>query len=291
MTNNLKKDINFIPAEDLISEVKNDLRTYFERAVVDNSHLYPVIRECLAKLGAKIYPLGNSVVYIDNYQGDLPPDFHKLVLAIGCFSYVIKSTPNLNPQLYDISESQFEDFLISKPSETCLDECGENFYVIQRFETFDVQYSEFTPLSISNASVPYCANNCFNKTILGQQQINLTKGKMQAGFDKGFVYIDYLQKLETEDLDGKDLLIPDFERIKEWIKMALVKKVFQVLYWNNDADVQQRYHDVKNELTVLESNARSFIKMSDFSELYDMRKTFYARYSKFNQIVYGKSKW
>jgi len=286
---NLKKDLNFITAQDLLNEVKNDLRVFFERAVVDDSHLYPVVRECLAKLGSKVYPVGNSVIYIENYQGNLPEDFHKLILAVGCFSYTVKQTPNLNPQLYDVSEAQLEDFLISKPSVTCLDECGENFYVIQRFESFDVTYSEFTPLSLSNSSIPYCANDCFNKNILYQQQIDISNKKISAGFEKGYIYIDYLQKLETEDMDGKELLIPDFERIKEWIKAACVKKVFQVLYWNNDADVQQRYHDSKNELTVLEANARSFVKQVEFSELYDMRKTFYARYSKFEQMVYGNN--
>ncbi len=284
---NLIKDVHFITAEELLAEVKNDLRVYFERAVIDSSHLYPVIRECLAKLGSKVYPVGNTVIYIQNSQGDLPSDFHKLILAVGCFTYTVKQTPNLNPQLHDVSEAQLEDFLISKPSETCLDECGENFYVIQRFESFDVTYTDFAPLSISNSSIPYCVGNCFNKGVTSQNQIDISNKKINAGFDSGFVYIDYLQKLEKEDLDGVDLLIPDFARIKEWIKAACVKKVFQVLYWNNDADVQQRYNDSKNELTVLEANARSFVKQVDFKELYDMRKTFYSRYDKFNQVVYG----
>lgn len=283
----LKKDIHFITAQDILNEVKNDLRVYFERNVVDDSHLYPVIRECLSKMGSKIYPVNNTVIYIENYQGKLPDDFYKLVLAIGCFEYVVQSTPNTNPQLYDVSEPQLEDFLISKPSETCLDECGENFYVIQRFETFDVKFTDFIPLSISNSSIPYCSNNCFNPIGMSQNQIDITNKKISTGFPQGFIYIDYLQKLESEDVDGKDLLIPDFARIREWIKAACVKKIFQVIYWNNEADVQQRYIDSKNELSVLEQNARSFIKQIDFKELYDTRKVFYGRYDKFQQVVYG----
>lgn len=283
----LKKDVHFITAQDILNEVKNDLRVYFERNVVDDSHLYPVIRECLSKMGSKIYPVNNTVIYIENYQGKLPDDFYKLVLAIGCFEYVIQSTPNTNPQLYDVSESQLEDFLISKPSETCLDECGENFYVIQRFETFDVKFTDFIPLSVSTSSIPYCSNNCFNPIGMSQNQIDITNKKISTGFSQGFIYMDYLQKLESEDVDGKDLLIPDFARIREWIKAACVKKIFQVIYWNNEADVQQRYIDSKNELSVLEQNARSFIKQIDFKELYDTRKIFYGRYDKFQQMVYG----
>ena len=284
---NLIKDVHFIPADEIIGEIKNDLRVYFERSVVDESHLYPVIRECLAKLGSKVYPVGNAVIYISNYQGKLPSDFHKLIMAVGCYKYTINHIPNQNPQLYDVTESQLKDFLVTKPSEICLDDCGDNLYVIQRFESFETTFTDFVPLSISNSSIPYCSNDCFNKQIRGQSQIDISKNKMSTGFESGFVYIDYLQKLEQETDDGKDLLIPDFERIKEWIKAACVKKVFQVMYWNNDGDVQQRYHDSKNELTVLEANARSFVKQVDFKELYDMRKTFYARYSKFEKIVYG----
>jgi hypothetical protein len=284
---NLDKDRDFISAQELLHELRNELTVYFERSILDDSHFYPVIRDCLSKLGAKIYPVGNTVLYVSNYKVALPKDFHKLILAVGCFEYVITSTPNDNPQLYDVTEAQLQDYLISKPSETCLDECGENFYVIQRFETFDVTFKEYCPLSVSKKSFPQCSNNCFNKAIISQNQIELQGDMLYAGFEEGSVYMDYLQKPEKHDIDGVDLLIPDFAPIREWIKMACVKKAFQVMYWNNDADVQQRYQDSKNELTILETRARAFARQAEFSELYNMRKVFFGRYNKFEQLVYG----
>lgn len=283
----LKKDIHFIPASELLDEVRNDLRVYFERSVLDDSHFYPVIRECLAKLGAKVYPVGGAIVWISDYNGNLPKDFHRLIMALGCFQYTIESTPNENPQIYESTESQIKDFLVTKPKETCVDDCDNKFYIIQRFETFDIKYSGFAPLSLSPNSLPYCSNDCWNKQVLGQAQIEIANGKMYTGFEEGSVYINYLQKLETYDEEGTDLLIPDFAQIREWIKMACIKKAFQIMYWNNDADVQQRYHDAKNELTVLESNAKSFVRRSEFSELYDIRKVFFGRYNKFQEVVYG----
>lgn len=284
---NLDKNVNFITAEDLLTEVKNDLRVYFERAVVDNSHLYPVIAECLSKLGSKIYPVGKTTLFVDNYKSSLPDDFHKLLLALACFDYKVTSTVTENPQLYEVSDSTIADFLVTGKSTLCTDECGDQWGIVQRFETFDVTFKEFAPLSISNSSLPYCANNCFNKSVLHQHQIDLSSKLLVTGFETGYIYMEYLQKLEKDTVDGKDILIPDFARIREWIKGACVKKVFQVMYWNNDADVQQRYHDSKNELAVLEANARSFVKQVDFKEMYDARKTFYSRYAKFEQVVYG----
>lgn len=287
---NLKKEDNFITSQELLHEVRNELRTYFERSILDDSYFYPVIRGCLSKLGAKVYPVGSSVLWVSEYKTDLPKDFHKLIVAIACFDYVVQSTVNENPQLYQVGETQIEDFLVTKPSSTCLDDCGNELYVIQRFENFDVTFKEFAALSVSQNSYPYCTDSCFNKKVYGQDQIEISKsnGKMYTGFEKGSVYIDYLQTLESHDVDGTDLLIPDFAPIRDWIKMACIKKGFEVMYFNNDADVQQRLNYAKNELTVLENNARSFARQVEFSELYDLRKVFFGRYNKFNQIIYGK---
>lgn len=287
---NLDKDTQFITASEILHEVKNELRVYFERSVLDDSYFYPVIRSCLSKLGAKVYPVNETVIWISNYQAYLPKDFHKLLLAIGCFDYIIKSTPNENPQLYDVKETQ-EDYLISKPSYTCLDECGENFYVIQRFDTFEVTFRDYGHLSITESSYPHCASNCFNKQILGQEQIEIKNGKIYAGFETGSVFISYLQKLEKEDEDGVDLIIPDFAPIRDWVKAACIKKGFEVMYYNNDGDVQQRLNYAKNELTVLEQNARSFARMVEFRELYDIRKVFFSRYNKFEHVIYGNPRY
>lgn len=71
----LNKETNFIPAQDVINEVRNELRSYFERGVVDDSLLYPVIRSCLSKMGLTVHPSSNIVIPINNYKGCLPDDF------------------------------------------------------------------------------------------------------------------------------------------------------------------------------------------------------------------------
>ncbi len=171
-----------------------------------------------------------------------------------------------------------------------MDECGENFYVIQRFETFEVQYNETYPLTVSTKSHQYCVGSCINKKILCPQKIEINNGNIYTGFDTGSIYINYLQKLEHTDSDGVDLIIPDYAPIRDWIKESCVYKIFQVSYRNGVVDVQQRYNDAKMELTILEANAKSFARRSEFSELYDMRKVFFGRYDKFNQMIYGNNK-
>lgn len=275
-------NISYISAQDFLNEVKNKLKVQYQKADIDDSLMYPVIRHCLSKMGAKVYPVATDTVYVSNYIGELPKDFYKLVLALGCYSYTVKQT-NDSPQLYDVTESQIEDFLVTKPSKTWVDDCGDNFYIIQRYETFDITYHETYPLSVSKSSIPSCVNNCFNKNVLSPHQIEIKNGKIYAGFTTGVVYVEYLKKLETEE----DLIIPDYPQITEWIKDACIVEGLESIYLSGNGDVVQRLQYMQQELSKSEANARTFIKAFEFSDLYELRKIFYKRYNKFNNMVYG----
>jgi len=277
----LNKETNFIDAQELLAEVKNFLGKYMQRALLDDSVFYPKIRSCLAKCGAKIYPIGTTVVPVKDYRAELPSDFHKLVIAVGCFDYTTTSF-NENPNLHDVPESEITNFLITKPSYTCLDECGENFYVIQKFETFSVSYRDYVGLKVSKNSWPKCSKNCFNKYQLADQEIEITD-HITTNFPTGWIFLEYLQNLESQD---QDLIIPDYAQIRDWVKAACITEGLKFLYLNGE-DVERKWQQFKLEETTLENNARSFIKQNDFKELYDVRKMFAGRYNKFHQMVYG----
>lgn len=280
-TTRLNKETNFIDAQELLAEVRNFLGKYMERALLDDSVFYPKIRSCLAKCGAKIYPVNSTVVPVKDYRAELPTDFHKLVIAIGCFDYTTTSY-NENPQLHDVPESEITNFLITKPSYTCLDECGENFYVIQKYETFSVTYRDYTALKVSKNSWPKCSKNCFNKTQLSDQQIEITD-HITANFSTGWIFLEYLQNLESQD---QDLIIPDYPQIRDWIKAACITEGLKFLYLNGE-DVERKWQQFKLEEITLESNARSFVKMFEFKEIFDVRKLFFGRYKKYSDIIFG----
>ena len=280
----LKKDTNFITAQDILAEVYNFLGVYSERGLLDDSIFYPKIRSCLSKCGAKIYPVNQKVIPVKDFKAELPYDFHKLVVALGCFNYTV-SNFNENPQLHDVPESKIEDFLISSPSYTCLDECGENFYVIQRYETFSVTYTDYCSLSVSTSSWPKCSNNCFNKNILCPNQIEIGDKYITTNFNTGWIFLEYLQNLES---DNKDLLIPDYAPIRDWIVQACITVGLKYLNLNGE-EVERKWRLMREEETQMESNARSFVRMNEFKELYDVKKLFAMRYRKFNQMIYGHS--
>lgn len=279
----LDKNTNYIGVEELLNEVRNLMPVYFERALLDDSNFYPTIRVCLAKLGLKIFPSTEMVLHVKDYKAELPYDFHKLVLAVGCFKSQINYT-NPNPQIFEADSVTVKDFAINATGTECVDKCGNDFYIIQRFETYSVTYDNYFDLRVSKDSIPYCSNNCFNSQIKSQNEIKIDGTCIHTNFEEGYVYMQYIQNLETEE---GELLIPDFQQIREWIKAACITVAFRKMYYNNDSDVQQRLNFAKQEETSAELNARQFVKMSDFSDFYAMRKALYDRYSKFNSIVYG----
>ena len=110
---------------------------------------------------------------------------------------------------------------------------------------------------------------------------------MITNFESGAVFMEYLQTLELSTDDGMTLLIPNYHQIRLWIKDYLTVKLFTYLYNNTTLDIQGRLREAKSNEVISRSNAESFVKRFEFSDLYDLRKLFRARYKKFDEIVNG----
>jgi len=286
--NNIKldKEVNFIPAEELLVEVKNKLKVFFEDSSLDDSNMYPIIRSCLSAMGAKVYPIGYKVILVENNKGYLPEDFHKLILALGCSNSIVRSTPNPNPQLHEKILTK-EQALNIGDATVCESTCGTYFQVVQKFEAYEQVFQDVYPLKLSQGADYYCTSNCWNKSIQNSQEIDIKNNCIYTSFPHGSIYIEYLQKLEKEDPDGVDLLIPDFAPLREWVKAACIKEGLEILYLNGLADVERRLQYAKSELAVREISAKSFLSVPDFKEMYDTRRMLYGRFKKFSELVYG----
>lgn len=294
----LDKEIDFITAEELLLEVHNRIPTYVEKNMVDDSIFYPIIRECLALLGSKIYPTDKQVIHVSKYIAELPVDFHKLILAMGCYNYTMVYTKDEYPHVT-------EEFIgtvghkVNKPSVICMTDTEKEKYgyngaydfdIVQTFDLYSIRYNDFYPLAVSKKSHNFCTNGCFNKSEKCSTEIEIDRQNKRiiTNFESGSIYIEYTQNLEKISPDGLDLLIPNFEQIKKWIKDACIVEAFTYMNWNyTDEFLERRKRDAKAELVISESNARSFVRRSEFKDLYDIRKLFFARYNKFNDMVYG----
>lgn len=287
---NLDKEVNYITATELLLEVQNTLSTFFERSLLDDSIFFPVIKRCLDKLGMKVLPISRIVIPIKNYEGTLPFDFYKLISATGCFEYE-KKWIDENPQVYEVYDSDkfksYYDYYLLKPTEVRIDPFGDEFFVMQRYETFAVRYNGFYPLSIAHTSYGQCASGCLNKSVISPNKIEINGKRLLTSFSEGSVFIEYLQSLEKETVDGVELVIPNYSPITEWIIYKCIYKGLEKIYLNQEADVQQRLQFIGQQLAVSEANALTFVSKSSIKELYDYRNLFFSRFKKFNDMVFG----
>lgn len=66
---------DFVSPESIIAEVKEELKSYFDTGIVDDT-LFPIyIEDCLKRLGRSSYKIVENVFNIENYTCKLPSDF------------------------------------------------------------------------------------------------------------------------------------------------------------------------------------------------------------------------
>lgn len=274
-------NLQYIEASEIIREVKNELFTYFDRGILDESFLYPIIRTCLSQMGLRILPTKSEVVKVEDFKADLPCDFYKAIMMVGCGLEEIRDV--------DYTNAKFEEYEVTdlniceQRCDYCEDECGNLYGIKQYYNTFSATYTELYPLSIKD-SKPYCLDSCFQYVGRGNE-VTIKNGKIYSNFREGHIFIEYLTNLES---DSGDLLIPDNQVIKDWIKMEMMFVCFRKLYLNNEADVQQRLNWIQNQLSIYQVNARALYKNWTVRDFYDLRKTLYSRFHKYNTGVYGK---
>lgn len=277
-------NLNYIQASEIIKEVKNELSPYFEKGSLDESYVYPPIKECLAKMGVRILPVNTDVIKVEDFKVDLPCDFYKLVFAVACGAEEFVELDYLNTKLEEYTvDSPTAIDVCSTRCDYCEDACGNLYGIRQYFNTYAVEFKSLYPLKLTTDARPYCTEECFKYQQRGNE-ITIKNGKIYTGFEKGTLYIEYLTNLDEDN----ELMIPDDERIKNWIKHEIMFVLFRKLYLNGEGDVQQRLQWVQQQLSILQTNAQTLYKRFTTKEFYDLRRTLYSRFHKFNTAVYGK---
>lgn len=277
-------DLKYIPSQEIINELKNELSTYFEKGMLDESFLYPVIRTCLSKMSLKILPVKRDVIKLEEGKAELPCDFYKMDFAVGCGFCDQVDVDYLTPQFTEYEVSAIP--VCKTECDYCSDECGNLFQIVQHYNTFSATYSNLFPLTIK-ASDNYCTKGCSDKfgSYKHKDEITIREGYVYANFKNGWIYIEYMTNLESDD---GDLLIPDQQTIKDWIKHEMMFVCFKKLYLNQEGDFIQRLEWVKSQLSILQVNAQSIYKRWEVREIYDLRKVLRSRYHKYNTAVYGR---
>lgn len=273
------KDFNFIDKQELTKAVFLKLYSYKNLGLMDESMIYPIIDNCLAVLGWKIKVFKYQVIKINDFKGELPEDFFKLLSIVKCDSYKFTHT---NPSI----QIDYEPVVCTaRPCEEPLMNCdGTGFYLNQKFERFVFEANYVVPLKIEKVSNNKCFDY-FEKT----ESVSIQNGYLNTEFREGVVYIHY----ESIENDG---MIPDVPIIKEAIKNICIYELLYILYLNGEQDLQQKKDYAKEAAVIGYNILHNEAKSNTFKQFLEIKKHLNSRYNIFDKMSssnlnYGNRFW
>lgn len=262
--------MNFISSEILVNNVKNRLSTYFSQGTVDESHLYKAIKSCLDRIGFKAHQLKVVTLAIHDKQCDLPCDFFKVESIMGFDQIEYYDIDPREKGLMKIVENEVISIPVCKTKfDYCQDSCGNLIEIIQEFNLEKIKYSSLFPVGLDSR--------------LGDS-ITIQNGKIYANFS-GNIILTYL----SDNWDGEEFLVPDYTQITDWIETAMEVECLEFLYLNQVSDAIQRLQYLQNKLTEKQAIARSFYKMNEVKDFYNLRAVLNNRYSGYKNWMQPKN--
>lgn len=116
-------------------------------------------------------------------------------------------------------------------------------------------------------------------------EVSVEDNQMVFNFECGTVYIYYLSQMVDE---AGNLLILDHDLTNDYYEWALKEKIFQDIWHNNDADVQQKLGDARQQVIIARSKAKSIVRTPEWRKLREQQQKveteFYNRYVKMFNI-------
>jgi hypothetical protein len=258
--------MNFISSEVLVNNVKNRLSTYFAQGTVDESHLYKAIKSCLDRIGFKAHQLKVVTLNIQDKQCDLPCDFFKVESIMGYEQVEYYDLNEREQGIMRISEREVVSIPVCKTKfDYCQDTCGNLIEIIQEFNLEKIKYTSLFPVHLDSK--------------VGDS-VTIQNGKIYANFS-GNIILTYL----SDNWDGEEFLVPDYTQITDWIETAMEVECLEFLYLNQVSDAIQRLQYLQNKLTEKQAIARSFYKMNEVKDFYNLRTLLNKRYSAYKNFI------
>lgn len=256
----------FVSPEPIFTIVKEELRSYFDAGIADDTFFPVWADKCLEKLGRSTYEVNNAVLNVAQHSCKLPDDFKYIREAWMCTHVdVTYQLPNSTfEQVRNISTRiDNPDFYCRKCRECEIPDVIEvvfktNQQVMARFQRTYL----LTPGNIDSG----CPNDlfCANRGAASPNSYDVRDNKFVTTFKEGQVYIQYY----SIHRDGSDnQLIPDTYRVKEFIEAFIKQKVFETVYnqitdetYNQSRDKYLYYKQLADEAFI---EARSFLMLPD----------------------------
>jgi hypothetical protein len=240
----------FVSPQQLYAEVKEEMKSYFATAVVDDT-MFPIYTtNALQKLGRGTLRIDEALLELENNSVCLPADFKYMREVWACqteFLAIPDPRAVYSSQTYVIAP--YGDFDPCEPC-ACPPTCSTKKQVVTKTTgetilSFDHSY-KLSPGSRSTLN--HCANECSIRSQNAEDTFHIEGNKLFVTFTTGFLHIVYY-KLEQDESDFQ--LIPDNYRIQEYLKAFIKYKMYEQIF-NEVSDesfsqVERKYQIYKQE--------------------------------------------
>lgn len=269
--------------ESLMADIEDDLSSLAGENYIYQDKYLKVIQQCNSKLSVKINPIKEDMVTVEKGRAKLPNDFKVMETIYSCTSLTaVNTTLNFSkeivtPPIYTLADIRKSCNNIAYFE----DNKGMFSFVVYRKDMKQLfRIHQLVPVSIKNSKI-FCGSNCQTSA---SSTINIQIVKegddyfIVSNYD-GEYYFSYTS--EMIDDDG-NLLILDHPLVIPYYEYSVKERIFEDLWLNSLAEVQNKLSYVKENLRLSEMEAIRFVRMFDFAELkqvyFDNRKRFKLRY-------------
>lgn len=288
----------FVSPEPLFARVKEEMKSYFDSNAVDDL-MFPIwTGKCLAKLGRSSLKIVQALLFMDNFEARLPPDY---VAVRECWL-----TASLLSPTYRKPGAFYQQIttVLNKPYDPCdqalnCDPCNPDILTVTTKTTTDVTQQIrlkylLTPGNIhSRQDCEHGSLNTnasrFGLTAEGMN-FDIRDNKLITNFRDGDVFLIYYS---SQSDDSGYQLIPDNYRIQEFIEAFLKQKIFEQLY-NQISD--ETYNQIREKYLFYKQLADEAYILADIEI---KKKTIYEkaqgikrdrhRFDPYNAMMYGES--
>jgi hypothetical protein len=282
----------------LFARVKEELKSYFDSGVVDDL-MFPIwTNKCLQKLSKATLPITQTLLFMDNYEAKLPPDF---ISVRECWL-----TASGFPLEYRVPGSYYQQITtqLNRPYDACnplvnCDPCNPDIITVvaktNTYVTNNIRLSYLLkPGSIITRN-DHCDNlpemGCLNYSSTSADTFDVRDGKLFTNFRSGDVFLMYYSM--QSDNEGNQL-IPENYRIQEFIEAFLKQKVFEQVFnqvsdesFNQSRTKYEMYKQMADEAYIIANT--EVIKKTLYDRVYAIRRDEH-RFDKYERQMYGNSR-
>lgn len=216
----------FISPEAIFAEVKEELRSYLDTGMVDDS-MFPIwANQCLQKLGKSTFPVKDIPLVLSDFETRLPDDFQSEREVWVCSNFTYSYQNPSAVYTYTSTRLDTPDLYCNRCTE-----CEHPDKITAIYKTTNEEVFSFTISALLKPGVnrkQNCDLPCVNYGgHTSPDTYEIHDNKLVTNFREGTLYLVYY----SNQVDCHDnQLIPDTYRIKEFIKAFLKQKLFEQIF-------------------------------------------------------------